>query len=102
MSSDPISRISPTLAEIPAANFLLWLQSVKHNARAILADEYTYGLLHLVMDPVRFATLPGNVDANNVAIPPPAPARPPPLVGGASGGTVATQKVALVEYLRYQ
>ena len=47
MSSDPISRISPTLAETPDANFLLWLQSVKHNARAILADKYTYGLLHL-------------------------------------------------------
>ena len=105
-STDPLPDIPTSLADDPAGNFHQWEKDIRNISAQLLADEYAYGLAHLVFPPAMFATLPRNtiVDADGDLVEevPPNPVKPATLVANASGGTVAIFKDNNDRYLRFQ
>lgn len=77
-----------------SANYPDWKASVISFAGSIMADEYLYGLVHLVLTPAQFNALPNNYPAPN-------PARPPNPAAGAGAGAVALFKQDMDLHQRY-
>lgn len=77
-----------------SSNFPDWKASVIAFAGSIMADEYLYGLVHLVLTPAQFNALPNNYAAPN-------PARPGNPAAGAGAGAVSVFKQEMDLHQRY-
>ncbi len=105
MEANTIAIISPSLELNPTENHDDWDQACVQLATSLMPDKFPYGLAHLVVDPVLFATFPLNIDnadpLNPEPIDPPNPQEPPAPAGGAGGGTVAIYKNAYATYQEF-
>lgn len=94
--------IEPSLGDDPSQNYTPWVKSVRKLAASLFADpSAAYGLLHLVTDPIIFATYPRNFEANGDPIPPPNPRLPDPIAGNAGSGTTAMYKHSFDRAMHY-